>query len=948
MHGLTVNFTHPWLLLLLIPAAVLTLLPYFLLSKRYRRTRNRIISMVMHGVALTLAIFALSGMTFGYTIHNDENEILLLVDVSDTEEKNCAASRDLFVQDLVDSSAYDGYRIGIVTFGFDQSYTVPFSTDSSAIMNAYYKAVQKEEGGPDKTATNIAGALRYATTLLRYPESAKLVLVTDGMQTDENARSVIRAIAAQGIRVDTVNISEGYDEDHIRVTGIGFPDYHIGLNEEFNLNVELFSTVNDKTATIEIRDNGVLMDEADQIVELIGGSQSVTFRKSFTERGVHEIEVKATVNGDTLEENNTYCSYFNVEVFTDILILQQQDQSEQICSILEETEGIDYNIDVVNISDPSKVPSTLDALCQYDQVILNNISNADLPAGFDELLYNYVYSAGGGVFTTGGMKEGVANAYNRQDLANTLYQQILPVQAIAYTPPVGVEFVIDVSGSMSGGGKLDAAKEGAIACLDVLTERDYVGVVTLSSSYGTVLQPTRRTQEQVIKDAINSVKTQGSTVFSNAIQRAGDALRSLKSSGKVENCHMIIVTDGAPTEAENIYLPVAQRLNRESGITISVVLIGSRDSLSSAYDKMVTLTSEQYGNGRCYLEESNMIAKVMQDDIRAKQIEETEQVDFHPVITDPFSNLAAGLTHETFDEEDNSGQLVTHWRLSTVLKGFYGTRARSSAQTVMTGEYGVPIYSQWRFGRGMVGSFMCDLYGEWSGEFIRDPNGKRFIQNVVAGLMPIESIRSQEIKLNLHEENYINQLGVSVSLGEGDRVEARIVPITSNGTADVSAAVSLIQNPDEILRDDVYVTTYLSAANRYSRCDFVIKTPGIYRIEIMRYNAANEKTAEAYVYKTLSYSKEYTDWVDTDGTTDGTNLLKELAQNGGGKVVDSWDPFAVFDGLIPEIHRTFDPRIMFMVIAIVAFLLDILVRKFKFKWPHELYREYKQRKEEEK
>ena len=37
-----------------------------------------------------------------------------------------------------------------------------------------------------------------------------------------------------------------------------------------------------------------------------------------------------------------------------------------------------------------------------------------------------------------------------------------------------------------------------------------------------------------------------------------------------------------------------------------------------------------------------------------------------------------------------------------------------------------------------------------------------------------------------------------------------------------------------------------------------------------------------------------------------------------------------------------------MILAIVFFLADIAVRKFKFKWPHELIREYKEKKNAEK
>ena len=123
MTGFSIEFTYPWLLLLLIPAAVLTVLPYFFLNKKYRRTRNRIISMVMHGLVMLFAILALSGMTFNYTIHNEENEVLLLVDVSDTEQ-TCAERRDTFINEVINESAEDGYRIGVVTFGFDQRYIV--------------------------------------------------------------------------------------------------------------------------------------------------------------------------------------------------------------------------------------------------------------------------------------------------------------------------------------------------------------------------------------------------------------------------------------------------------------------------------------------------------------------------------------------------------------------------------------------------------------------------------------------------------------------------------------------------------------------------------------------------------------------------------------------------------------------------------------------------------
>ena len=133
MRNLTVNFTiSPWLLLLIIPAVVFTLWSYFRLAKRYRKTRNRISSIVLHLLVMTLSICTLSGMVFHYEVPNDKNEIILLVDVSDTEETSSEA-RDKFVKRVLDDGRYDNYKIGVVTFGFDQEYAVPLTYDVDKI-----------------------------------------------------------------------------------------------------------------------------------------------------------------------------------------------------------------------------------------------------------------------------------------------------------------------------------------------------------------------------------------------------------------------------------------------------------------------------------------------------------------------------------------------------------------------------------------------------------------------------------------------------------------------------------------------------------------------------------------------------------------------------------------------------------------------------------------------
>ena len=120
MTNFRINFERPWFLLLLIPALVLTLLPYFRLAKKYRRTRNRVVSIVLHTLIMALSISVLSGITFQYDLPNVENEVILLVDTSFSGSDEEAAKNE-FIEEVVNSN--DGsFKLGIVTFGYNQVY----------------------------------------------------------------------------------------------------------------------------------------------------------------------------------------------------------------------------------------------------------------------------------------------------------------------------------------------------------------------------------------------------------------------------------------------------------------------------------------------------------------------------------------------------------------------------------------------------------------------------------------------------------------------------------------------------------------------------------------------------------------------------------------------------------------------------------------------------------
>ena len=898
MLNFQVNYTHPWLLLLIPLAVICTLVPYFRLNKRYRCTRNRIISIVLHLVAIVLGINLLAGISFSYEIPNEGNEVILLVDVTESNETT-REDKDAFIQSVLALCEQD-CKVGVVKFGFDQVYAAEFSDDTQRVMEQYLTAED-----PDITATNLAGALKYASGLFTNPESGKIVVISDGVETDGTAVSVIKAIAAQGIKVDTACFPNP-EVNEVQIVSMNLPEQHIVSGQQVVMEVT-------------VRHN-LGPGEHDMMLTLYGNGQQVQMMPvSLTKEeqtlvvgfvlegyGVHEIGFELTAGDDTQVKNNFYRTYIHLQKFENILLIERNEgESAKLQTILNDY----YKVTEMSIEeDLDKIPTDIHAMAKFEQVILVNIAYSDMPSGFEELLNRYVYDLGGGLFTVGGENEMVngelvPHAYNRKDMEqSTYYKQMLPVNVEDYQPPIAVMIVVDASASMSMG-KLDAAKEGAVSCLDALNDRDFCGVVSFQATSQEELEVLPVSQRDVIMEAIEDIGNEdgasGGTQFRPAIMRAGHALSVIEN---VERKHIIMVTDGKPGDTYDEYLPYIED-NVKRGITMSIVTIDATTELVENMEQ-----TAQAGGGKYYnvpYASMDTIPSIMQQDLAIEAVAEIKYgVEFIPKIRD-LSPILNGIAQEDIPP----------------LTGYYGTVKKADAIVPLMGEY-VPIYAQWKYGNGNVGSFMCDLNGQWSGQFMDSFVGETIIVNIIDNLFPMEDVRSDELEYVFRTENYTTQLNVH-GAPEGHQIQVEISPVSS-----------AIQDkfPDGIAVDE---------AEDNRRFTFVLKEPGIYRVLIRQLDeAGNLVTEEIKEYQAFSYSQEYNAFPERQPI--GEELMTLLATDGKGVVVN--DPAEVYQSFAKTLKRSYDPRNLFLILVIVLVLLDIAVRKFKFKWPHELIREYKQRK----
>jgi Ca-activated chloride channel family protein len=118
-----------------------------------------------------------------------------------------------------------------------------------------------------------------------------------------------------------------------------------------------------------------------------------------------------------------------------------------------------------------------------------------------------------------------------------------PVEILEQRAPVNVAIVIDKSGSMNGGGKIQAAKEAAILALHRLDSRDIVSVILYDSDVEVLVPATRLTDRDRIIRKIRSIDAGGSTALYAGVQAGADQVRKIRLAIKTVD-RVVLLSDG--------------------------------------------------------------------------------------------------------------------------------------------------------------------------------------------------------------------------------------------------------------------------------------------------------------------------------------------------------------------------------------------------------------------
>lgn len=831
---MAVNFSHPWLLLLLLPAALL-LAVY---SGRHRYpSGTRALILGMRGFIILCLILALARPHLVLPVRDNSVVFLLDESISVSSEDYSPWVR----QSLGAMEARD--RAAVVAFGLDSRLRKPFSMTE----------LPQGAAGIDPEFSHLGSALETAYSLL--PGSGgRIVLISDGLENIGDSLAMADMLAAAGIAVDVVPLASQPGPE-AAITNIALPK-NTWPGQEVVAEVTVDSTVATGAELTVFWGSSLAFQGR---VDIAPGIQ--TFPVSLQVQGQSLQWVRAVIDPDTDSEvrNNSMDGLTFVQAAPRVLIVEGTSGKGAALQNTFVEAGI--SADRLTLAQANLSPV---ALAGYRAVVLADVPAYGMQDDQLQALESFVRVMGGGLTAVGGKTSFGMGFYQ-----DTLLEQMLPVsmevEQKEELPGLDMVLVIDRSGSMSGE-KLNMAKNAALRALDVLKERDRLGVVTFDDGFTVDCPLTPITDKADIAKGIEYIQVGGGTTIFPALEHAVGMLE-----GSTRSKHIILLSDGQEG-AQYSYEGLLQRAV-EQGVSLSTIALGS-----DADDRHMLYLSE-LGNGRSYSvsEGEDLPAVFVQETVLAGGDWLVEE-DFVPALLHPDAMALAGNTPG--------------------FGGYIASTPKPLAEVLMSTHRDHPLLARWQYGLGRAAAFTSDTYGLWSMDFLAHPGFSSLWMDILNWTAPTG--QASDIAL----ESRLQGPGVEISaltnrqLEEGESMSVTMLDAQGN-------------------HEDLELLP--AGGGSYSaKLDQVGQ--GVYLLSATRTDQDGQVLSQTLGGFAVPYPPEY-----QIQRYSGRELLETLAEKTGGRVLTA--PEEVFAAESAPARRLTEITWWLLLLALVFWPVDIAIRR---------------------
>lgn len=606
----------------------------------------------------------------------DRLNVMFLLDVSDSVTLAAREAAYRFAAQAV-SAMQEGDQVGLIVFGEEAALS------QSLAPKAKLDRPQVQVPG---RGTDLAQAIQLALATLPAGQANRLVLLTDGRQNRGNALAVARAARDAGADIHYAPTPLTFPQEVV-VESMLLPQ-EVKFGEPFDAKVVAWSLQN-TPGRLSLFRNGEFLGS--QLIRLSAGKNVFTYRQSLEQSGIHVYQAAIEAEGDTIEENNRAVATVVVRGRPQVLLAEKERAHAQALSAALRAQHID-----VNVVEPERIPADLAGLQKYDGVILSNVSSLKLTKKQMEHIRDYVRDYGGGLIMVGGEEGFGLGGYYRTPIEEAL-PVTMEVKQRLEIPSLAVVLSIDRSGSMAMSTsndrvtKLDIAKEASHLVVDLLDERNEVGVMSWDTEFvwDVPVQPAR--SKSAIHRAIATIKAGGGTDGYPPMKESYRVLFDRPALLK----HVIFMSDGQMTRGD--FAGLVRRMAKDK-ITVSTVAIGN-DA-----DAQLMLDIAKWGRGRFYYtEDAQTIPRIF--------TLETQLASKASLVEQPFKPAVSSASHEVLQDID--------WKNAPPLGGYVATTLKGSAEQLLMTPQEDPLLATWRYGLGRAAAFTSDAKGKWAVLWLR-------------------------------------------------------------------------------------------------------------------------------------------------------------------------------------------------------------------------------------
>src|SRR5712691_7257785 len=315
---MSMQFTHPWYLLLLAPG--LGWVIWFAWKSDVQVSAwRRWTAAGIRVVVLALVVLAIAGLQWLKPLEG--MNAFFVLDRSDS----IPASQQDFAREFVNKSSKQKKntdKAGVIVFGSEASIE---SSPNSAVDLQKIQAVVGTE------RTDLAAAVRLGTAAFPENGQKRLVLATDGNENMGDAMGAVLAAKNLGVTLDVLPLGVARAND-VSVQKVQLPSK---LKKGQAFEVKIFVQADQaQKATVRLYRNEQFLGE--QPVELSAGKNLFTFPQTLPEPGFYSYDVRVDAPGDPLPQNNRATGFATVRGEPQVLVVSSDlDQDRQLASALQ-------------------------------------------------------------------------------------------------------------------------------------------------------------------------------------------------------------------------------------------------------------------------------------------------------------------------------------------------------------------------------------------------------------------------------------------------------------------------------------------------------------------------------------------------------------------------------------------------------------------------------------